>query len=377
MTPERINELYARKLSGEASTGELAELEALLKDHPDEQFFQEMFTGWWQSGKNHPMQQLEDKDRHFDFILKNAGAAMSGDSDAPAPSTPLQKRSLTVYYYIGALAAAVIAGIVFFNIPALIDAAQDGFQRSAGLNEVVTRKGTKSKLLLPDGTKVWLNSDSRLYYADNFSGTQREVRLEGEAFFDVVKDSKRPFIVKTSGIKIRVLGTAFNVKSYPLEPTIEATLVRGLIEVEKNNQPTAPKIKLHPNEKLVFNKADGSGSKTDKTVKDIASLKTATVQALPRISITTLSENVTDSSRMETSWVFGKLLFEGDTFRELAAKMERWFNVRIIFKSNRVANYRFRGVFENENIVEALQALQLTASFHFKIIGNDVYVDRK
>lgn len=376
MTPERINELYALKLSGEASITELQELEALLKDHPEEQFFQEMFTGWWESGKNHPLLQLEDKDRHFDFILKNAGVAIPRDTDVSTTPIPARKRSLTAYY-IGALAAAVIAGIVFFNIPALISSARDEFKRSAGLNEIVTKKGTKSKLLLPDGTKVWLNSDSRLYYADNFSGTQREVRLEGEAFFDVVKDSKRPFIVKTSGINIRVLGTAFNVKSYPQEPTIEATLVRGLIEVEKNNQPAAPKIKLHPNEKLVFNKEDGSGTKTEKVARDLASLKTATVQSSPRISITTLPENITDSSRMETSWVFGKLLFEGDTFRELAAKMERWFNVRIIFKSNRVANYRFRGVFENENIVEALQALQLTASFNFKIIGNEVYVDRK
>ncbi|MDD2793054.1 MAG: FecR domain-containing protein [Sediminibacterium sp.] len=376
MTPERINELYARKLSGEASAAELAELDTLLTDHPEEQFFQEMFTGWWQSGKNHPMQQLEDKDRHFDFILKNAGNVVPGDSDTLAPSVPVQKRSLIVYY-IGALAAAVIAGIVFFNMNALMNMAQDGFQRSAGLNEVVTRKGTKSKLLLPDGTKVWLNSDSRLYYAENFSGAQREVRLEGEAFFDVVKDSKRPFIVKTSGIKIRVLGTAFNVKSYPQEPTIEATLVRGLIEVEKNNQPAAPRIKLHPNEKLVFNKADATDAPKDNATKDIASLKKAIVQPVQRISITTLPENITDSSRMETSWVFGKLLFEGDTFRELAAKMERWFNVRIIFKNNRVANYRFRGVFENENIVEAFQALQLTASFHFKMIGNDVYVDKK
>ncbi|MBH2005162.1 MAG: FecR domain-containing protein [Sphingobacteriia bacterium] len=375
MTPERINALYARKLSGEASINELQELEDLLKDHLEEQFFQEMFTGWWESGKNHSLQQLEDKDRHFDFILQNAGTVLPPDKDSVTP-IPVRKRSLAAYY-IGALAAAVIAGFVFFYIPELISSARDGFKRSAGLNEIVTKKGTKSKLLLPDGTKVWLNSDSRLYYADNFSGTQREVRLEGEAFFDVVKDSKRPFIVKTSGINIRVLGTAFNVKSYPQEPTIEATLVRGLIEVEKNNQPAAPKIKLHPNEKLVFNKEDGSGTKTEKITRDPVSLKTATVQSSPRISITTLPENITDSSRMETSWVFGKLLFEGDTFRELAAKMERWFNVRIIFKSNRVANYRFRGVFENENIVEALQALQLTASFNFKIIGNEVYVDRK
>ena len=83
-----------------------------------------------------------------------------------------------------------------------------------------------------------------------------------------------------------------------------------------------------------------------------------------------------DSIRIETSWIYGKLLFEGDTFRELAPKMERWFNVKINFKNNMVANYRFRGVFENENIEEALQALQLTASFKYTINDNVVTIDK-
>ena len=96
--------------------------------------------------------------------------------------------------------------------------------------KLLSTKGSRSRSLLPDGTTVWLNAGSKLYYENDFNGT-REVRLEGEAFFDVVKQTDRPFIVHTSGIDIKVLGTAFNVKSYPEDKTVETTLYRGLVQV--------------------------------------------------------------------------------------------------------------------------------------------------
>jgi ferric-dicitrate binding protein FerR (iron transport regulator) len=91
-----------------------------------------------------------------------------------------------------------------------------------------------------------VNSGSKLTYEGNFKGNLREVRLDGEAYFDVVKDALHPFIVHTSGIDIKVLGTAFNVKAYKVDRTIEATLIHGSIEVINQNQPGAPKIMLKP-----------------------------------------------------------------------------------------------------------------------------------
>src|SRR5439155_8152 len=111
-------------------------------------------------------------------------------------------------------------------------------------------------MVLPDGTQVWLNAESRITYSNTFNKSLREVNLEGEAYFDVTHDAAHPFIVHTSSIAIKVLGTAFTVKSYASDKTIEATLLRGSIEVVKNNDPSAPKVILRPHEKLVFNKEE-------------------------------------------------------------------------------------------------------------------------
>jgi len=276
-------------------------------------------------------------------------------------------------------AADVLVVVVFFVVWKFTPAkkTETASVKQLQENEIVAKRGTKSKLLLPDGTQVWLNSDSKLIYNSSFDDSLREVTLDGEAYFDVVKDPKRPFIVHTSGINIRVLGTAFNVKSYAQEPTIEATLVHGLIEVEKINEPKSSRIILHPNEKLIFSKplAKVAAQESDKESSLIAAAERELNPQL--ISINPLPRNSTDSNRIETSWVYGKLLFEGDSFRDLALKMERWFNVKITFRNNKVSNYRFGGVFENENIEDALNYLQMVHAFNYSIKGNEVVIDKK
>ena len=120
--------------------------------------------------------------------------------------------------------------------------------------EVAARPGVRTKVVLPDGTQVWLNSNSKLKYSPDFNLHSREVDLEGEAYFDVAKDMERPFIVHASTIDVRVLGTAFTIKSYPQDETIEATLLKGAIEISGRDNPGAPRIILKPDEKLVLNK---------------------------------------------------------------------------------------------------------------------------
>src|SRR5581483_8483105 len=99
------------------------------------------------------------------------------------------------------------------------------------MNQVVTQAGSKTRVALPDGTQVWLNGSSQLTYGNTSFGTdEREVTLSGEAFFDVVKNEKLPFIIHTKDMTIRVLGTAFTVKAYPRDKTVETALIRGLVE---------------------------------------------------------------------------------------------------------------------------------------------------
>lgn len=378
MTEARFNELIAKKLSGEATGDELQELQHHLQLYPEDHYFHDLLSGWWKREDDSTHYPQRDPEVHFNYILSQATQQASQSPDAIIQKITTTRSKRYGWYWMAAASILVALFLVLNwgssktqNKPVLSS-------KPAQKSEIVAQKGSKTKLLLPDGTKVWLNSDTRLSYESDFNDSLREVTLDGEAYFDVVKNPKRPFIVHTSGISIRVLGTAFNVKSYSSEPVIEATLVRGLIEVQRNSEPHASRILLRPNEKLTYSKPPEMLDKDHQSNSFDAENAIAHKPILPqRIEISSIPRKKADSIRIETSWVYGKLLFEGDTFSELAVKMERWFNVKIVFNDHHVTNYRFRGVFEDENIDEALQALQLTNSFVYEIKGNEVTIKRK
>lgn len=365
---DRLTELLSRKLSGEATSEELQELHDLLQSSRGDQYFADILFTYWNNRQEHQQPVDITSDQHFAHILEMAEENRN-EIDAEvrqlveSPASPLKwiKRLAIA----GVLTGIIVAGILFLR--------NDKEQRTVATlppkkNEVVAGKGTRSKMILPDGTQVWLNSDSKLQYAESFNDSLREVTLDGEAYFDVTKDATRPFIVHTAGIDIRVLGTTFNVKSYPQDKIIETTLIHGLVEVINKAAPHSPKIILRPKEKLVFNKVT--------TVIETNNSPAKLIEAqIPAIAITALPQR-SDTSLVETSWVYNRLLFDGDSFRELAVKMERWYNVKIIFKNDKVANYRLRGVFEDENIEEALQVLQLIVPFQYKIKNNEVEITR-
>ncbi|MDH7461892.1 DUF4974 domain-containing protein [Chitinophagaceae bacterium 26-R-25] len=366
MQNERLAVLMTRYLSKEASKEELEELFNLLEKDPEQQYFFELLNNFWSATKSSAVKYDED-DEHFNHILALADETENAALDAspePAPNKIFSIGRKKIYAWSAAAAVLAAVVIIGYSITTSPKAVQTEIAKTAPhKNEVKAKSGAKSRLTLPDGTKVWLNAESRITYNNNFNTKTREVELEGEAFFDVVKNPGSPFIVHTTGIDIKVLGTAFNVKSYPHEQTIEATLVRGSIEVVKADEPMGPKVILQPHEKLVFTKA-------------IDSLQKIGIAKAPQqeMMVTSVTANVPDSVIKETSWMYNKLYFDGDTFAELAAKMERWFNVRITFKSEKVAGYRFKGVFKNETIEQALKALQLTADFKYNIDGGEVEI---
>jgi ferric-dicitrate binding protein FerR (iron transport regulator) len=176
-------------------------------------------------------------------------------------------------------------------------------------------------------------------------------------------------------IDIKVLGTAFNVKSYPNEANTETSLLRGKVEVTVKNR-SNEKIYLEPNEKLVvannnpnptINKPSPGqpGEKTNKT--DLFSK--------PIYSVQHLTLNPVDSTVIETAWVDNRLIFqENETFREVAEKMERWYGVQMKFTSEKVAGYRPFVSFKNETITQALDELRLGLKFNYKIEGNIITI---
>lgn len=378
MNDSRIWLLMSRLLSGETSQAEAEELQRLLMQSPEKQYLLDIlhayFTAPLPDALRRPLPETEAHQREQRFLriiqqatphVAAAEAAATEIIAAPVVRFPIRR-------IVGYAAAVLLSGVAMWLIwrtPRHTSPAARELLSKGG--EVVSRAGARTKLVLPDGTQVWLNANSRLKYASGFNEGSREVELEGEACFDVVSDPQHPFIVHASTLNVRVLGTVFNIKSYPQDITVEATLLKGMIEVSRGDNKNAPRVILRPNEKLVFNKQLSSSDSTE-TTHGGNPARDRSLPLPPDISVNVLPQNVPDSNKEETAWMYNRLVFDGDSFRELAAKMERWYNVKIIFKDQRLANCRFGGVFANETIEEALSALQLTAHFTYKIRGNEI-----
>jgi len=367
MNQQQIWNLIAKKLSGEASNEELDLLADLLKKNPDLHYPMQTITDLWKHNKHHIKQTSDNAfDRHIsrmdamniDFDSEKLNAEKN---NYPAPdSFVTKKRRKIKMIFFSAFAILVVAMVIIKNIipgskeqPAIL-------QKS--LSEISTRNGSKTNVVLPDGTIVKLNAGSQLTYDKDYGNTIREVNLTGEAFFDVVKNKEKPFIIHTKKINIKVLGTTFNVKSYPNEKT-ETSLVKGSIEITFKDIPNK-KVILKPNEKLII--AD----------KELPTSFTKTQPSEPAVAVSHLNYTRKDSTIVETAWVQNKLLFRNETFKELALQMERWYDISIRFNNPDMENLQFTGIFENETVQQALNALQLSAKFNYSIKDNEIEISK-
>jgi transmembrane sensor len=364
MVNDRFAQLLALQFSGEATEEQLRELQELLESNPKAQFFYEVFSDYWKMEPKEESNDIQDE-IHFQQIISIAekGPVQQINSEEELP----QEKAARIFPLKKLLVAASVLSVVFLSYFFWKNSNESGVVKDS-LNEVVAKAGTRSHLMLPDGSKVWLNSETKLEYKGNFNDSIREVYLEGEAYFDVVKDKSRPFIVHTSDLDIKVLGTAFNVKSYPKEYSIEATLIHGMIEVINKKEPTSPKLILRPHDKLVFNKC-GESLITAKEKKATVAVKPFEIRTLPR--------SLNDTAIAETSWIYNKLVFDGETLLQMQYELERWYNVKINIADKSVANTPIRYELRNETIKEALNALQLIEPFDYKINGNEIEILKK
>ncbi|HZX60074.1 MAG TPA: FecR domain-containing protein [Mucilaginibacter sp.] len=377
MPQNRIWELIARKLSGEANENELAELETLLREDPELHYPLQAIADLW----HQPLPpSTPDAHRAYDAHLKRMqdmgmeDINNNGVADGTIPSSnPRRKIFLSLTGILGLLALSFWLYSVFSpgHRPPVNKTVADK-------SEITTRNGSRTKLQLPDGSQVWMNSGSKLVYDKSFGNNLREVTLAGEAFFDVVKNPNLAFVIHTSTIDIRVLGTAFNVKSFPGEKNTETSLIRGSIEVTFHNRPSV-KIILKPNEKLVTANEDTIGQLQRKLIaenKAKAALdKTAHVEPNePMVMMSHLTYQPKDSTILETSWMENKLMFRSERFDELAVQMERWYGVNIRFTNEGLKSKKLTGIFENETIQQALAALHLITPFNYRISKTDVLI---
>jgi len=375
MTIDRFWDLFSKKYCGEASSSELNEFEEILLTHPEwKNTADELSNLNFQSTV---FENNEDAELAFETHLmrmKKANVEFSGIKLNYDEIESERRKWNSKKWFIGVGVLAIILILVFVLKKSMVTLEMKSGKQPT-LSQVSTKPGSKTQIQLPDGSLVRLNSSSSLTYDKNFGKNIREVRLTGEAFFDVTKDSSHPFIIHTNVIDIKVLGTAFNVKSYPGDPNTETSLIRGNVEVTVKNR-SNEKIYLQPNEKLVVSNNNTTVNRTFADQPDHSGHKTE-VSSKPIYSVQHLTYYPVDSAIVETSWVDNRLIFqENETFREVALKMERWYGVKINFGDEEVARIRAFGSFTNETIDQALDALHESCGFKYKISGNEITITK-
>jgi transmembrane sensor len=216
----------------------------------------------------------------------------------------------------------------------------------SSIREIVAAYGTRSSVILPDGSKVWLNSGSKLTYPLDFTQNNRTVFLTGEAFFDVVSNKAKPFDVITGQFTVRAVGTEFNVFSYE-DNEFETSLEEGVIQLFKtggtaNNEPI---VKVKPGQRVTFNEEQKKLVLTDDDVS--------------RYSL----------------WREGKLSFKNDPMDVVIRKLGRWYNVDIELKDPELSGYRYTAIFENETIQQAMEMLSFSSPIIYRIFPGEKQQD--
>jgi ferric-dicitrate binding protein FerR (iron transport regulator) len=232
--------------------------------------------------------------------------------------------------------------------------------------------GSKSNVTLPDGSSVWLNAGSTLTYPADFGLDTRELQLVGEAFFDVKSDSLMPFLVHTVGMTVRAKGTRFNVKAYPDDEMMAATLEEGKLDVLIQATEKAPSqnIELRPNQQFVILKSQQKNMPEEKSRK--MKEQQPSIAAIPKIDIKEgrLISNV--QTKLSTSWKDTHWVITDEPLYKFVADLERRYNLDIHFDSEELKNYKFTGTFENETVEQIFTAISMTAPVNYRFNKNQV-----
>jgi len=216
------------------------------------------------------------------------------------------------------------------------------FRDAVSWAEIHAPYGTRTDFHLPDGSTGRLNGGSSLKYPTQFIGKSRDVELTGEAYFDVTSNPKKPFVVSTENIDVKVFGTSFNVMAYSDEAITEVTLEKGKVEVFKKTDDIIKSIGiLEPNESCIYNSLSDSG------------------------------HILTVNTSVHLSWLDGKLTFKYESFEEVVRKINRWYNVNIIIKDEMLRSYIYYGTFQDETLDEVLKLIQFTAPIRYRDIARE------
>ncbi|WP_373145067.1 FecR family protein [Bacteroides thetaiotaomicron] len=331
---KHIDELIANYLTESLDKNALDELKTWIAASAENQQYFIRQREIWFSAVSREAASVYDKDKAFENFRNRV------ESQKEIQSTSRRGFSLSALWRYAAVVAIIIAvGCISYwqgevNV-------KDTFADIS----VEAPLGSKTKLYLPDGTLVWLNAGSRMTYSQGFGVDNRKVELEGEGYFEVKRNEKIPFFVKTKDLQLQVLGTKFNFRDYPEDHEVVVSLLEGKVGLNNLLREEKEAV-LSPDERAVLNKANGL----------------LTVESV-------IASNA-------SQWTDGYLFFDEELLPDIAKELERSYNVKIHIANDSLKTFRFYGNFvrREQNIQEVLEALASTEKMQYKIEERNITI---
>ncbi len=340
MEHHELTALLTKQLSGSITTQEFAQLKQLVFSL-DEQLVEQCLYKVWE------LHEAVDKRNKLSFeaVRENLKRIIQPETKKELSASPQQKASIQFGYYIKRVAAFIALplmlsfGVYYFTKKSTID----DFAKNQ--YSIETANGERTRIVLPDGTRVIVSANSTFTYPATFSKGSREVSISGEAYFDVTQNADMPFIVKSKEINIKVLGTKFNVYAYPEDDFFEVSLVEGKIQASLNRNSSKSYV-LKPNEKLRYLYASNTfqKSKTDLQV--------------------------------ETAWTRGDLYFQSETLHTILPKIERFYGVKFSI-NGQLPGLKLTASFNETDVNEILRNLSVLYQFSYHKNGENIYLKLK
>lgn len=326
-TEDNVN-LIIDFFSGSISNSSQIELERWLNASEDNrQLFEELEKAWVLAGVIKD-ENMFDSDKAYQIFRNRVDLALQ------AKPRKYTLRRLLPYAATVASIIILALSIYFYSKPPL---SNDSF-----VSKIEVPYGSKSQIELKDGTKVWLNAGSKLYFSNDFGQKDRKVSFEGEASFEVAKNEKLPFIVHTGAIDVKVLGTTFNVNTYEESGEIKIALLEGEVELSSD---IGEVMRMKVNDVAIYNR---TSKKTD------------------------IYSNSIEGS---FGWRDNLLVFNNETFEQIAHVLERKFNVKFYIHDDSIKKRRFRGDFvNNETIEQILNIMSTNKILTYKIEGDIINI---
>jgi transmembrane sensor len=258
---------------------------------------------------------------------------------APVPVIKTGFR-LKSWLAVAASLLILVGGFIAYRV------VQGGKAGDSFSDTIYTAAGQKKHVTLPDGTDIMLNASSTLRIAADFDDKNRVVFLQGEGWFDVKRNTAKPFIVHTGKVATQVLGTHFNITAYGNDGFIRVSLVQGKVQVDMNND-ISKRVILDPGKEFVYSKIDGKTLVQDFTVPEI------------------------------TGWKENKLVFNYDSWPDAAKKLSRWYGIKVSLNDNELLHNKLKATFNNIPLTGVMRQISMVSAISWKINNGELIISGK